>query len=186
MRARRGRGAQLAAGAASRPARAADAILFLHADSRLPPGYGASVEAALASAPWGCFATARPTGLHPAATALLQACIGARTRWLGLPYGDQGIFAARAALDAVGGVDASLPLMEDVDLVARLTAASGAPAIVAGAVATSGRRWAAGGLVRTTVHNLWTLARYRAGVPAAVLAHEYYGRRRRREGKGGD
>lgn len=177
MRARRGRGAQLAAGAARATS---DAILFLHADSRLPPRYGAAVAAALASAPWACFAAARPTGLPPAAASLIAACVQARTRLLGAPYGDQALVVRRPALAAAGGVDAALPLMEDVDLVDRLTRAHGRGAVVPAAVATSGRRWATRGVVRATVANVWTLARWRCGARVEDLAAEYY---RKTEGR---
>jgi hypothetical protein len=100
--------------------------------------------------------------------------VRARTLLFGLPYGDQALFARAGALDAVGGVDPGLPLMEDVDLVARLTRAHGRPGIAAGAVECSPRRWVAGGVLATTGRNLATLARWKAGVPASVLAAKYY------------
>lgn len=46
---------------------------------------------------------------------LLERLVSWRVRWLGLPYGDQGLLIHRDALDRVGGY-APLPLMEDVDL----------------------------------------------------------------------
>jgi hypothetical protein len=173
IRAPRSRGAQLAAGAAAAPPSTA-ALLFLHADSRLPPAYGASVAAALAARPWGAFARAHPADLPPPLASFLGACIEARTRLLGLPYGDQALFCRKDALASVGGVNPALPLMEDVDVVDRLSAACGRPAIVPAPVATSGRRWAERGVVRATVANLWTLARWRAGADAGALAAEYY------------
>lgn len=174
VRAPRGRGAQLAAGASR--ART-DAILFLHADSRLPPDYGAPVASALAASPWGCFARAHPADLPRPWASLLGACIEARTRLLGAPYGDQALFARRAVLEGVGGVNEKLPLMEDVDLVDRLTSAHGRGAIVSAPVVTSGRRWVEKGVVRATVANLWTLARWRAGARVEELAAEYYSKK---------
>lgn len=178
VRSRRGRGAQLAAGvvAAASSSPAPSALLFLHADSRLPPDYAPRVAAALARAPWGAFATARPTDLPRPLAAFLAACIEARTRVFGLPYGDQALFCRAGALKKVGSFNPNLPLMEDVDLVDRLTATCGRPAVVPVALATSGRRWAARGVVRATAANLWTLARWRAGADAAELAREYYGK----------
>ena len=52
------------------------------------------------------------------------------------------------------------------------------PAVARGAVETSGRRWAEKGLVKTTLLNLWTLARWKGGTASAEeLAKEYYSRR---------
>lgn len=229
----RGRGAQLAAGVAAVSAAAAaasssssssdsfflppprrrrgnakpDTLLFLHADSRLPPDYRESISRALtttSAAPssyssWGAFETVAPTGLAPAASLLLSACVSLRTRLCGLPYGDQGIFVSSELLHKIGGVR-PLPLMEDVDLVERLSLAgrreseserkerensssgrkvNSRPAVARGAVETSGRRWAERGLVRTTLLNLWTLARWKSGAASAEeLAREYYSRKK--------
>lgn len=226
----RGRGAQLAAGVAAavpaaapaasssssdsfflpRPRRRGktkpDTLLFLHADSRLPPNYRESISRAMLlprPSSWGAFETVAPTGLSPAASLLLSACVALRTRLCGLPYGDQAIFVSSSLLDKIGGVR-PLPLMEDVDLVERLSLAgrresserkegkenrSGSgrkavvvnsrPAVARGAVETSGRRWVERGLVRTTLLNLWTLARWKSGTASAEeLAREYYSRKK--------
>jgi hypothetical protein len=42
-----------------------------------------------------------------------------RARWAGLPYGDQALFARRAALEACGGVP-PVAIAEDLDLVRAL------------------------------------------------------------------
>ena len=197
-----------------------DTLLFLHADSRLPPGYRRSLSRALSSpssssspssassssssSSWGAFETVRPEGLSPLSSALLSACVAARTRLLGLPYGDQALFVRSDLLEKIGGIR-PLPLMEDVDLVERLSLAgkrekerekeekregeeekrnddlgpgiNARPAIARGAVSTSGRRWADKGIVKTTLLNLWTLARWKAGgASAEELAREYYRR----------
>ena len=176
------------------------------------------MEPSLNSPPssWGAFETVLPTttatatatggegGLSPATSRFLSACVALRTRLFGLPYGDQGIFVSSDLLEKIGGVR-PLPLMEDVDLVARLSLAgreaekeerkgekkkpndsrekkrvviNSRPAVARGAVETSGRRWAEKGLVRATVLNLWTLARWKGGAASAEeLAREYYARR---------
>ena len=105
-----------------------DTLLFLHADSCLPKGYRGSISRALLSNPsspssWGAFETVYPTGLHPATSLFLAACVALRTRCLGLPYGDQGIFVKSDVLEKIGGVRRDLPLMEDVELVERLSLA---------------------------------------------------------------
>ena len=47
--------------------------------------------------------------------------VDVRSRFLGLPYGDQALFVRREAYDLLGGM-APFPLMEDVNLVKRLKA----------------------------------------------------------------
>ena len=121
---------------------------------------------------WGCFATIHPTGLAALPRALLSAGVALRTRLLHRPYGDQGIFVSAAAFRALGGYH-ELPLLEDVELCSRLRGAAGAPRIVPAAIATSGRRWRALGLLRTTLINQAILLGYALGVDVAVLADWY-------------
>src|SRR5262249_42277403 len=90
----RGRGPQLSAGAA---AATAEWLLFLHADSRLTPGWEAAVETFMAASGAaeraGYFAFALDDA-DPAARRL-ERIVAWRCRALRLPYGDQGLLIAR-------------------------------------------------------------------------------------------
>jgi rSAM/selenodomain-associated transferase 2 len=162
----RGRGQQCAAGAA---AARGEWLLVLHADTRLGEGWEAAVAAALrdpARAHHFAFALDDPS---PEARRLERA-VAWRGRWLGLPYGDQGLLIHRALYAAVGGY-ARIPLMEDVDLVRRLgrrrIAAMPAAAI------TSAERWRREGWKRRSARNLLILALWFLGVAPERLARIY-------------
>jgi hypothetical protein len=94
---------------------------------------------------------------------------GARLRVAlgGLPYGDQALFARRAALDAIGGVPQQ-PILEDLDLVARLRR-RGRLARLAPPVVTSARRYRAGGPLRTMLRHWRVAAGWALGVDPARL-----------------
>jgi glycosyltransferase involved in cell wall biosynthesis len=165
----RGRGPQLAAGAA---AASGEWLLFLHADCRLSPGWEEAIERfvaapdAAARAGYFAFALDDPS---PAARRL-ERIVAWRCRKFGLPYGDQGLLIARSLYDAVGGFSA-LPLMEDVDLVRRLGRARLAP-LDASAI-SSARRYRSGGYVCRPLRNLFCLSLYFAGVPPQRIARLY-------------
>jgi rSAM/selenodomain-associated transferase 2 len=163
----RGRARQMNAGAA---ATTAPALLFLHADTALPPDVAALVVRALEHRAWGRFDIAiegRSRWLP-----IVAALMNARSRLTGIATGDQAIFMRREAFDAVGGFP-DQPLMEDIELSRRLRARFGAPACVRAKVVTSGRRWDERGAWRTIVL-MWRLRLlYRLGVPAERLAAQY-------------
>jgi|GEM_PF-1225795 len=115
----RGRGAQLAAGAA----RATGGIvLFLHADSLLPPGALVAVQRLMEARPDLVGGNFRLLFDGEDATSRWVERFYAGIRRLGVFYGDSGIFVRRDVLQAIGGVR-PLPLMEDWDLVRRMRAA---------------------------------------------------------------
>lgn len=163
----RGRAVQMNAGAAL--ARA-DALLFLHADTRLPDGADAHVLQALAGgACWGRF-DVRIEG-RPWMLRVVAAMMNLRSRLSGIATGDQAIFVTRAAFERVGGFPVQ-PLMEDVEISRRLKAL-GRPACLRERVGTSGRRWEQRGVWRTIVL-MWRLRwRYWRGEPAERLARAY-------------
>jgi len=163
----RGRGSQLAAGAAA--ARGAW-LLFLHADTVLAPGWAAAVQAHIRDRPGKAgyfglgFDAAGPMPRVVAGWANLRA------RAFGLPYGDQGLLVAKALYDRVGG-HPLIPLMEDVALVRRLGRRR--LARLAGTAVTSAARYAAEGWLRRGARNLSILALYFLGVPPERLARRY-------------
>ncbi len=164
-----GRGAQLAAGAnaATRPW-----LLFLHADTRLAPGWS-RVAADFVEAPGngsraGFFRFALDDACRAARR--LEAAVAWRCRVLALPYGDQGLMIARAFYDALGGFR-PMPLMEDVDLVRRIGRRRLAP-LAADAV-TSAARYRSGGYLRRSARNLTCVGLYFLGLPPRALVRLY-------------
>ena len=163
----RGRARQMNAGAAWAQG---DAVLFLHADTVLPPGADKLVQQALAGgAVWGRFdvrINGRPVLLRLVATLMNQ-----RSRCTGIATGDQAMFVRRDVFWRVGGFP-DQPLMEDIALSQRLRAVA-RPACLRARATTSGRRWESRGVWRTILLMWWLRWRYWRGAPADALARAY-------------
>ena len=151
VQAPRGRALQMNAGAYHA---AGDILLFLHADTRLPPEADRLIRQALASGAqvWGRFDVQISGKLR--LLRVIAACMNRRSRWTGIATGDQAMFMTRAAFDAVGGF-AAQPLMEDIEMSVRLRRLS-RPACLRVPVVTSGRRWESRGVWRTMLL-MWRL-----------------------------
>jgi rSAM/selenodomain-associated transferase 2 len=163
----RGRGSQLAAGA-----RATDAewLLFLHADTQPAPGWSAAARAHIAAEPdRAAYFRFALDDASPAARRL-ERRVAWRCRALALPYGDQGLLISRALYQQVGGY-ASIPLMEDVDLVRRLGRARLRGLEVA--AVTSAEKWRREGWRRRSARNLLCLGLWFCGVPPRWIARIY-------------
>jgi rSAM/selenodomain-associated transferase 2 len=165
LRAPRGRARQLDAGA--RAARG-DALLFLHADTRLPPGFADAVAAALRDprVQGGAFRLRFDRSTR--ALRVVERLARLRGRLLRLPYGDQALFVRRAALDAVGGVP-QVPILEDLDLV-RALKRRGRLALLPLDAVTSARRHLAEGPLRTALRHLLIALAGWLGVDRARVA----------------
>ncbi len=169
----RGRARQMNAGA--RAARG-DVLLFLHADTLLPDGALAAVEAAVGDP--GVVAGRFDVRLdNPRPVFRMIAWfMNQRSRWSGISTGDQAIFVRREIFEALGGYP-DMPLMEDVELCRRLKR-RGRLAALRLRVTTSVRKWEREGAVRTILL-MWTLRfLYMAGVSPARLHCWYYRRER--------
>jgi rSAM/selenodomain-associated transferase 2 len=161
----RGRAAQMNAGAA---AATGDALLFLHADTRLRDDADRLVLNGLKDRPWGRFDVSFDEGGW---LRLVGMMMNARSRVTGIATGDQAMFMTRAAFEQAGGFP-PIALMEDVALSARLKRI-GRPLCVTACVTTSGRRWRQRGLLQTILL-MWGLRlRYFFGADPARLARAY-------------
>ncbi len=146
-------------------------ILFLHADTRLPENAADAIREALEdeSVVGGAFgfAFAEP-GI---ALRIVEWGVRVRLRWARLPYGDQGLFVRRTALDAAGGVP-QVALMEDLDLVQNLKR-QGRLALLADPATTSARRYQADGIVFSVLRNFLAVTARALGVNRARIATWY-------------
>lgn len=164
----RGRARQMNTAAAKADA---DVLLFLHADTRLPLRACEHICAAVeAGSAWGRF-DVRLSGRH-FLLRIIERMMNWRSRVSSIATGDQAIFVARQAFDAVGGY-ADIPLMEDV-AISRSLKRRFACAKLRQRVVTSSRRWEQGGIL-ATVLLMWRLRlAYWLGTDPAVLAKRYY------------
>ena len=164
----KGRGNQLAAGAA---VATGDLILMLHADTILPDSAFKLIQQSLINgADWGAFRLGIDS--NSISYRIIELMVDLRCRIFKLPYGDQAIFVTSNALQSVGGVPC-IPLMEDVELARRLHHAGLLFALLPDRVCTSPRRWQKDGITKRTFKNLLLLLRYFAGVNPDELAKEY-------------
>lgn len=157
-----------------------DTLLFLHADCTLDDNAHRDIETALARehVVGGSFRLV----IRDATRALrcIAATSNARARYLGAPYGDQGIFVRRSAFDAVGGFP-EIPFMEDVALVRKLKR-RGTLVVADGTVTTGDRHWKQLGPAGTTLLNWSMVWLFMLGVSAERLEPIY--RRLRSRGGG--
>ena len=145
-----------------------EVLLFLHADTLLPPDYGQVIQRTLTppEVSAGAFRlrlTPRGPGLR-----FVERAANWRARRLGLPYGDQALFMRAQTFREIGGY-ADLPVMEDYELVRRL-GRRGRVVLADAAVTTSTRRWRRHGVWRTVLAHQAIIAGYHLGVPPQRLA----------------
>lgn len=142
-----------------------DALIFLHADTRLPAGAAAAVLDALKTHEFGGFRIAFP---EPKLR-LVARLINLRTRLTRCPWGDQAQFVRRSTFLRDGGFR-EIPLMDDYDLAVRMRRRS---TVVPLSVITSGRRFLRLGMVRTALLNWTIVVGWRLGVSPERLARWY-------------
>jgi rSAM/selenodomain-associated transferase 2 len=143
-----------------------DALVFLHADTRLPAAADVLVSEALQRHLWGRF-DVEIEGRRRLLK-VVGCAMNLRSRLSGIATGDQAIFVRR---DAFGGFP-EIALMEDIAF-SRQMKRRGAPACLRERVRTSGRRWEARGVLRT-VALMWRLRLlYFLGVRPERLARLY-------------
>ena len=163
------RARQMNAGAAEA---GGDVLLFLHADTRLPPNFEDRILAAVAAN--GFSAGAFSLGINADARGLrfIERVANWRSRFFQMPYGDQALFVSRDLFHQIGGFP-DYPIMEDFELLRRLKR-RGKIAILPESVRTSPRRWLNLGIFKTWVLNQIIIAAYYLGVSPQRLSHWYH------------
>lgn len=165
----RGRARQMNRGA---QAATGDVLLFLHADVALPEDARTRIAAALAdpAVVAGAFRTWTVADERATRLAPLLHLGDLRSRYSGLPYGDQAVFVRAGTFRQIGGFP-DQPLMEDLELARRLRRV-GKIRIVPARVRVSGRRFLARPLYYFLLVNFMPLF-YALGVPATRLVRLY-------------
>ncbi len=169
---RPGRSRQMNAGAAHATG---NLLLFLHADTRLPPAVDSLLEQAIGvnDHPWGWF------DVRLSNTSFMYRIIGRamtlRSRVTSVCTGDQALFVGTGLFQSVGGF-ASQQLMEDIGLSKRLRRLH-KPLCIREQVITSSQRWQDKGVFRTVFLMWWLRLLYFLGVSPDYLARQYYPQR---------
>ena len=175
----RGRGRQLAAGARQSTA---GWLLFWHADTLPGNGWRSAVttfQTESSTGEAGYFRFRLDDKSHSGARRVEQ-LVDRRCRWLGLPYGDQGLLVRRDDYLRAGGYR-DVALMEDVDLVRRLGRSRlrvrrlgrhNLHAVHANAI-TSATRYQRGGYWLRPLRNLGCLTLYYCGISPDHIARFY-------------
>jgi rSAM/selenodomain-associated transferase 2 len=167
----RGRAVQMNAGARDELAQGVDMLLFLHADTILPPEADRAIFRAVSNIPrcWGRFDVAID-GRDPWLPWVAR-LMNWRSRLTGICTGDQALFVARGTFSALEGF-APIPLMEDIEFSKRAGSIS-PPIALQEKVVTSGRRWERHGVWRT-IWLMWRLRlAYSLGADPTDLARRY-------------
>lgn len=172
------RGSQLNFGAAhaAKLVPEASILVFLHADTHMPPSWDGSIIDALSStvqAPvLGCFKLSLPPPLTVSLRIMLW---GANIRARRLPYGDQCFFMTKPAFKELEGFPA-VPIMEDLEMVRRVSQRGGSIKVLEQAVQTDPRRWKRKGVFWNTVLNQLFIMAWLCGVSHETIYKWYYGK----------
>lgn len=163
-----GRGGQMRLGAS---AAQGNVVMFLHADTWLPPGATRAAlhclrdETVVAGGFWKVFDRPRWFMRGSRLRCWLRLVLGRRI------LGDQTIFVRRAVLERIGGMP-DLPLMEEWELCRRLRRV-GRLVLADATVVTSARRFAVRGAGRTYLRMGWVTLLYRCGMSPEKLRRIY-------------
>ena len=160
LQAPKGRAAQMNAGAAQ--ARG-DMLLFLHADTRLPVGALAHLDALAATR--SCDAGAFRHSFDPPSWSLrlVSWLTNLRCRLTRVYYGDQAMFVRADLFRQLGGFP-DVTVLEDVIFCEKLRRAT-RPKLLRACVVTDGRRFLQFGTARMVLRGLVILARHKLRLP---------------------
>ena len=164
----RGRAVQMNSGAR---ASTGEVLLFLHADSQLPPCAFLLLEEVLTD-PRIVGGTFR-LRFNSEKFLLHFIAFFSRFKFRYFHYGDQGIFVRRRVFEQLNGFS-EIPFLEDVDFLQRLHRI-GRVALLHQPITTSARRFLERGIIRQQLTNIFLVILYLLGVSPENLKKWYEG-----------
>ena len=166
-----GRAIQMNAGAL---ASAGDILLFLHADTHLPPEFDTMIRKTLVKPGVVAGAFSLKIDSELLSLRLVERGVSWRSQVWQMPYGDQAIFLKREVFQAIGGFS-NVQIMEDFELICNLKR-RGSIVTLPTPVVTSARRWLEMGVWQTTLINQVILTAYFLGI-SPIRIRNWYGRK---------
>ncbi len=148
-----------------------DILWFLHADSIVEPtGYEKMLQV-MSSKEFIGGAFSLDIASSKRSLKFISMVATLRSKYLGLTYGDQGIFVHKKVFRQMGGYK-NLPICEDLEFFQRLRR-EGKIAILDEKASTSARRWLSEGIVYATLRNWLIASLFIMGFPPKVLSRWY-------------
>jgi rSAM/selenodomain-associated transferase 2 len=149
-----------------------DVLLFLHADTLLPPDAFALIRSTMNDKRFvgGAF----DLGFNTKRTIfrIAELYVFLRTRMTRVPFGDQAIFIRRRYFERIGGYR-DIPIMEDVELMKRIRKRGDKICILPVKVQTSVRRYEQEGILYCTLRNWLLQISYGLGMSPERLVQWY-------------
>jgi len=146
-------------------------LFFLHADTSLPTGFDRYIRQSLAdprniAGSFGLRFDKKSLRLN-----IIETGANLRSRYLQLPYGDQGIFLRKADFQALGGFP-EVPIMEDFAFITALKK-QGIIVTLPQKIITSARRFEQLGVMHACLINQFVIMSYLKGADPVKIAGLY-------------
>ena len=167
---KKNRGYQLKIGASNAKG---DWLLFLHADSRLSPGWVKSVTQIIQIKKSENFAWYFDFKIkkYNLEFRFLEIAVTLRSYFLQRPYGDQGLLIHKDLYYNSGGFT-SLKIMEDIDLITRITKITKVKRIREN-IYTDDIKWSNSNIIKRAIKNAILRKKWRKGYDIENLSKEY-------------
>jgi rSAM/selenodomain-associated transferase 2 len=165
----KGRGNQMNAGAALAKG---NILVFLHADTRLPPHAFTLIGSSLSNPLYGAGAFDLAISSPRPIFRLIEKTASLRSRLTRIPYGDQVLFFRKDYFESLGTF-ATIPIMEDVEIMRRIKKQGDRIVFIDQPATTSARRWEQEGVLFCTLRNWFLISLYLFGVSPDRLARLY-------------